>query len=221
MTAVEPSPAPRRVTRPRWLDVRLVLGIVVIAVSVLLGVKVVGDAHRTGRAVAVTRDLAAGTVLRAAEMRLVDATVPDATAYVGDLDGAVGRVTNRPLASGELLPRSALDRPPAHTVLTVPFGADAAPAWQPGPRVEIWLSTKACPSVVLLSDVPVQDVRSPSSGALSSTGGQNIVLSVAPQQADRVITALALDGATLRAGVLSGPPNARPTLPSLDGCGGS
>jgi hypothetical protein len=187
---------------------------------VLLGVKVVGDAHRSGHAVAVTRDLAAGTLLSAAEIRLVEARVPDATAYVDDVDAAVGRVTNRPLGAGELLPASALQKPPVHTVLTVPLGPDAAPALQAGQRVEIWLSTKTCPSVVLLSDVAVQDVRSPSSSAFGSTGGQTVVLSVAPEQADRVITALALDGATLRAGVLSGSSKHSPALPSIDGCGG-
>jgi hypothetical protein len=191
-----------------------------VAASVLLGVKVVADARRTGHAVAVTRDLAAGTVLTAAELRLVDATLPDVAPYLGDVAGAVGKVVNRPVRSGELLPASALGVPPAHTVLTVPLGPDAAPPLQPGQRIEIWLSTKTCPSVVLLADVPVQDVRQPSAGAFSTSGGQDLVLSVARQDAERVITALALDGAVLRAGVVSGPPSPASALPSLDGCAG-
>jgi hypothetical protein len=218
---VDPSPAPRRVNRPRWLDLRLLLGIVLVAASVLLGAKVVSDARRSGRAVAVTRDLETGIVLSAAELRVVDATLPDGAAYLEDVDRAVGKVLNRPVKAGELLPSSALGTPAADTVLTVPLGPDAVPPLQPGMRIEIWLSTKACPAVVLLADVPVQDVRQPSSGAFSSTGGQNVVLSLAPQEAQRVITALALDGAVLRAGMLSGLPSPAPTLASLDGCGGS
>jgi hypothetical protein len=221
MTAVEPSPAPRRISRPRWLDLRMLLGILLVATSVLLGVKVVGDARRSGRAVAVTRDLAAGSVLTAADLRVVDATVPDGSPYFPDPTTAVGKALNRPLAAGELLPSAALGRPPAHTVLTVPLAPDAAPPLEAGERIEIWLSTKTCPSVVLLADVTVQDVRAPSSGAFGATGGQDVVLNVAPPQADRVVTALALDGATLRAGVLSGAQRTSPNLPPLDGCAGS
>jgi hypothetical protein len=199
----------------------MLLGILLVVTSVLLGIKVVGDARRSGHAVAVTRDLAAGSVLTAADLRVVDATVPHGSPYLPEAAGAVGKALNRPLAAGELLPASALGRPPEHTVLTVPLGPDAAPPLAAGERIEIWLSTKTCPSVVLLADVPVQDVRAPSSGAFGATGGQDVVLNVAPQQADRVVTALALDGATLRAGVLSGTPRTAAELAPLDGCAGS
>jgi hypothetical protein len=221
MTAVEPSPAPRRVNRPRWLDLRLLLGIALVAASVLLGVKVVGDARRSGHAVIVTRDVAAGTVLTATDVRMAEATVPHAAAYLDDVDRAVGKAVNRPVSSGELLPATALAKPAEHTVLTVPLGPDAAPPLQPGQRIEIWLSTKACPSVVLLPDVPVQDVRQPSAGAFTSSGGQDVVLNVAPQDAPRVITALGIDGAVLRAGVVSGASRSVGSLPPLDRCGGS
>jgi SAF domain len=199
----------------------MLLGILVVAASVLLGIKVVGDARRSGHAVAVTRDLAAGSVLTADDLRVVDATVPDGAPYLSEVGSAVGKALNRPLGSGELLPASAVGRPPAHTVITVPLGPDTAPPLDSGERIEIWLSTKTCPSVVLLADVPVQDVRPPSSGAFGANGGQDVVLDVAPQQADRVVTALALEGATLRAGVLSGPPRTAPDLPPIDGCAGS
>jgi hypothetical protein len=218
MTGVQPSPRPRRVSRPRWLDGRLVLGIVLVATSVLLGAKVVGDAHRTRRAVALTRDVAAGTLLSSADLRTVDVALPDGTGYLDDLNEAVGKVVNRSLGSGELVPAAALGTAPPHTVLTVPLGADAAPPLQAGQRIEIWLSTDSCPSVVLLADVPVQDVRQPSAGGFSADGGQDVVLRVPSDQADRVVTALALSGATLRAGVLSGSPRARASLPSLDQC---
>jgi hypothetical protein len=218
MTTVPPSPRPHRVNRPRWLDARLAMGILLVAASVLLGVKVVGDARRTGRAVALTHDVAVGTLLDRSDLRIVDVALPDTGLYIADPDTAVGKVVNRGVGSGELLPAAALGPAPPDTVLTVPLAADAAPPLQPGQRIEIWLSTASCPSVVLLADVPVQDVRPPSSGAFAADGGQDVVLRIPAGLADRVVTALALDGATLRAGVLSGRSRTVPALPPLDPC---
>jgi hypothetical protein len=73
---------------------------------------------------------------------------------------------------------------------------------------------------VLLPDVTVQQVHGADAGAFASGGaGQNVVLSVSPQLADRVVGALAIEGATIRAGVLTG--GSRSTdaaLPDLDAC---
>ena len=37
-----PGPVPRRVRPPRWLDLRLVLGVLLVLASVLLGARIVG-----------------------------------------------------------------------------------------------------------------------------------------------------------------------------------
>ena len=70
---------------------------------------------------------------------------------------------------------------------------------------------------MLLPDATVQDV-STSGGSFSSSDGQNVTLSLPPALADRVVTALAVDGGTLRAGILSGPRHGTADLPTLDGC---
>src|SRR3954449_3519595 len=67
-----PGPVPRRVRPPRWLDLRLVLGVLLVLGSVLLGARVVGAADATVPVWAVTGDLAAGTHLVAADLRAVD-----------------------------------------------------------------------------------------------------------------------------------------------------
>ena len=217
-----PSPVPRRLKAPSWLDLRLVIGVVLVLGSVVLGAKIVSGANHTYRMLAVTRDLAAGTLLSHDDVRSVRVQLPDRGhgIYVtGDAD-VLGKQLNRPLASGELLPAAALGTAAALTTVTVPFTADNAPTLAPGQRVEIWLSTKTCASIVLLADVTVQDVHAATGSSFSSSGGQNVVVSVSPDLAGRVVGALARDGATIRAGILSGPAQvaANNALPDLDTC---
>jgi hypothetical protein len=223
MTGVSaPSPTPRRIAAPSWLDLRLVLGVVLVLASVLIGAKIVSGANHTYRVLAVTRSLAAGTMLNRDDVTTVRVQVPrhGEGIYLSDDADVTGKQLNRPLGRGELLPAAALGKPPALTTLTVPFPADAAPALSPGQRVEIWLATKACASVVLLADVTVQDVHASAGSSFSSGGGQNVVVSLPPELAGRVVSALAIDGATIRAGVLTGPasPTANETLPTLNAC---
>jgi hypothetical protein len=219
-----PSPVPRRVSKPRWLDPRLVFGIVLVLAAVLLGAKVVASARHTDKELAVTHDLAAGTTLRAADLETVQTQLPDgAQVYVRDLRQAVGRVLDRPLAKGELLPSAVLKAAPRRTTVSVPFTADAAPKLSRGQRVIIWVSTKTCPSLVLISDVTVQDVHAADAGSFAAGGaGQDVVLSVSPDLAQRVIGAMAMPESIMRAGVLTGgSDSAAAQLPALDSCGAS
>jgi hypothetical protein len=74
--------------------------------------------------------------------------------------------------------------------------------------------------VVLLDSATVQQAHSASLSALSGADGQQVVLSLGPALAQRVVGALALDGASIRAGVLSPGSPAASALPSLQTCGG-
>ncbi|MCU1659607.1 MAG: hypothetical protein JWO57_4263 [Pseudonocardiales bacterium] len=216
------SPTPRRVRAASWLDPRLVLGIVLVLGSVLVGARVVADARHTYRMLAANRDLAAGMVLTSADLTAVRVQLPGhgRAVYVGSDRGAIGKQLNRALSRGELLPASALGVPAARTTVTIPFAADAAPRLAAGQRVEVWLSTKSCSSTVLLADVTLQEVHDSRAGSFSSAGGQNVVVGVAASLAGRVVDALTQEGATIRAGVLSGPadPAANDALPDLSRC---
>jgi hypothetical protein len=217
------SPTPRRVRAPSWRDPRLVAGIVLVLGSVLLGAKIISGANHSYRMLAVSHDLAAGTMLTARDVTIVRVHLTDRGrgVYASDDGDVVGKQLNRALASGELIPASALAKPAALTTVTIPLAVDAAPRISPGQRIEVWLSTKLCPSAVELADVTVQDVHDSGGGSFSSAGGQNVVVSVAPDLAGRVVDALAQDGAVVRAGVLSGPrqEDANDALPQLADCG--
>ena len=212
---------PRRISGPSWLDLRLVLGVLLVLSAVLVGALVVGRARDTDPQLVLTRDVAAGTTLRADDVRVVQAQLPDSDrVYATAAPDVVGKVVDRALVRGELLPAAALGRTPPRTTVSVPFEAGAAPRLGRGQRIVVWLSTPACPSMVLLPDVTVQDVLAAENGAFTSgAGGQDVVLSVEPPLAQRLVGALAIDGAVIRAGVLSGAAAADGgALPELDAC---
>jgi hypothetical protein len=220
-----PSPRPRRIAAPSWLDLRLVLGVVLVLASVLVGARVVAGARNTYPTVAARRDLAAGTVLSAADLRLAQVRLPHGGrgVYVRRIADAVGRQLGRPLGAGELVPTAAVTAVPPRTTVTVPLASGAAPDLRKGQRIELWVSAAGCSSLVLLPDVPVQAVHADDGGSFADgTGGQDVVVSVAPELAERVVAALAVDEVKIRAGVLAGPRD-EPlgALPDLTACAGS
>jgi hypothetical protein len=206
-SVVTSSPDPRRIATPSWFDLRLVLGVVLVLASVLIGASVVSRASDTDGVVVATHDLSAGTILRGADVRVVQVQLPHEgrAAYLADPDDAVGRTLDRAVERGSLLPGAAVTEAPPRTTLTVPFTAGTAPALHAGQRIEIWLSTPRCAFVVLLPEVTVQSVRAGDSGSFSDAGsGQNVVISVEPQLAPRVVSAQSIEDARLSAGVLVG-----------------
>jgi hypothetical protein len=210
----------RRLPVPRWLDARLLSGVALVLVSVIAGARVVSGAQHRQHYLAFVHDLAAGSVVTRSDLSTVTVRLSAATqgSYLGDAAAAVGHLLNRAVARGELVARSALDVPPPSTTLVVPLGPDAAPRLAAGERIAVWLSTASCPSVLLIPDVTVQSARPASNGVFDSSGGQSVVVQVPPAAATRVVSALAMDGARLRAGVLLGPTGSDAALPDIESC---
>jgi hypothetical protein len=221
MSAVTiPSTSPRRVRVPSWLDLRLALGLALVVASVLLGARVVATADSRAQVLVFRSDLQRGTVLTAAEVGTVRAAVPSRAAiYVTDLDAAVGRTLNRAVARGELVARAALDQPTAATALVVPLEPDAAPDLAAGDRVEVWLTAPSCEAILVLSDATVQSAHASVSATFGGAAtGQSLVLELPDDLARRVVDAMSIDGARLRAGRLRGPGADTTDLPDLSPC---
>jgi hypothetical protein len=219
------SPVPRRVPVPRWLDLRLVGGVVLVLGSTIAGARVIAAAHHSSARLVVRHHLAAGAVLRADDLGIAQVRLAAANsgAYLSRRGDAVGKRLVRDVSAGELLPRSALAAVPVSTTVTVPLGSSSAPRLHRGDRIELWVSTTHCAGVVLLPAVTVQGVRTDGSGSFGGgTDEQDVVIGVAPDEAQRVVTALAMDGVAIRAGVVAGAPQPLPpaTLPSLAACTG-
>lgn len=211
------SPAPRRIKGPSWLDLRLVLGVLLVLLAVLGGAVLLRSASRTTRVLAATHELAAGTTVHRGDLGWVEVRLPHTDAYLRDPADAVGKVLNRPVADGELVPRAAVAATPAHTTVSVPLAQGAAPHLSRGQRIQLWLSTPSCASVVLIPDAVVQAVDT-GSGVLSSDGSQAVTLALSSTDAQRVVTALSIDDAVIRAGVLSGPTAADSVPGPIDSC---
>lgn len=214
-----PSPTPRRISPPSWLDLRLILGVALVIGSVAAGAYLISAAGHTDRMLAVTRDLSAGTILHAEDVTTVSVRLGhDSTGHYLTAGTAIdGKRLTRAIARGELLPAAALQVTPALTTVTVPLATGQAPRLSTGQRIELWISTKRCPTAVLLYDATVQAVQGIDPNALAGDADQSVTLSLVPDQASRVVTALAIEDVTVRAGVLSGP-DVTGSLPDLATC---
>jgi hypothetical protein len=197
------APVPRRVRRPSWLDFRLVAGIALVLLAVLGGSVALGSSdHRQGFWT-VSHDLSAGTTVRATDLHPVRVQLGTAAArYLESDEPVVGKVVLRDVRAGQLLARGDLVAPPAGVVVTAPIRSENAPPVAHGDRITLWVSTKSCKASVVVSGVPVQEVRPTGSSAFGSASGLAVVLNLPASDADRVISALDGDSAVLRIGVL-------------------
>lgn len=199
---VLPGPTPRRVRPPRWLDLRLVLGLLLVLGSVLLGARVVSAADATVPVWAATGDLAAGTVLTSADLVAVDVRLDDvADSYLSTTARPEGRTLARAVAAGELVPRSALIEPAELVQLALPVQAGfVPPSLQRGQLVDVYAvadpaagaTTVADGSVTrVVASAPVQAIAGRAEGVLSTpTTTVQVVLSVAADDASAVLAAI-------------------------------
>lgn len=141
-----------------WRDPRLVLGVAIVAASVLLGVRLLGAADETSSVWAVRADLSAGAAVTMADVerqrvRFGSAEVADR--YLSAETPLPDRaVAVRALGAGELLPRDALGSAGVTKLTEVPLAAAAerVPATVgAGVLVDVWVTPTASNG-----DVPVQ-----------------------------------------------------------------
>ena len=227
-----PGSAPRRVRPPRWLDLRLVLGVLLVLGSVLFGARVVAAADATVPVWSAAGDLAAGTVLTAGDLVAVDVRLDDvAGAYLATSTRPDGRTLARAVRSGELLPRTALEEPAALVQLALPVQAGyVPPGLDRGQVVDVYAVADPAAGATGAGDVsvalvvaaaPVQAISGRTEGVLSTaTTTVQVVVSVPADQAPAVLGAIggrplvvvvhgAVDGA---GGAASGPTTAAPSV---------
>lgn len=208
------SPSARRLRHPSWLDLRLLVGILLVLISVLLGAKVVATADRSVQVWALARDVSAGTTLAAEDLRPARVRLFDsANAYLQVGRSPAGRTVTRAVHAGELLPRSVVVATPPGAIVSIPVQPGNAPGLARGQLVDIWATIKGCAPVQVLSRVAVQEVRSAGGSALAVSASTQVIIRVAPDGARRVVAALGTES-TIRLVVLDG--NV-PKAPALNG----
>ena len=211
---VLPPAAPaRRLASPRWLDTRLVLGVLLVLVSVLVGARVLAGADRSQLVWATDRALAPGSVLAQDDLVAVQVRLFDSAGRY--LDAAspapVGYVTSRGLGAGELLPAEALRLPGQDVdfrlVTVLVEVGHVPPDLTDGQQVDVWLTPTRDPGavvalptaevldqggvIVVLSAVTVS--AGPTEASLSSGGSAvPVVLQVRPGDVGSLLSAVPL-----------------------------
>lgn len=134
------SPAPRRLRAPRWLNFRLIAGVLLVLVSVITGARVVTAADTSDLVWSAQADLAAGTVLSEGDLRAVSVRLADTgSAYLLSSADPIGRVLSSPVGAGELLPRSSLDEISTLVDIALPVAAGyVPPSLQRGQLVDVY-----------------------------------------------------------------------------------
>jgi hypothetical protein len=202
VTGLVRGPVPRRVRPPRWLDLRLVLGVLLVLVSVLLGARVVGAADTTVPVWAATGDLAAGTVLAGGDLVAVDVRLEDvAGRYLSTSTRPEGRTLSRAVGDGELLPVSVLEDVPELVRLALPVQSGFVPPdLARGQVVDVYAVADAAAGATGAADgavtpvvvgAPVQAVTGRTDGVLSSSATTvQVVVSVAADDAAAVLASI-------------------------------
>ena len=202
------SPRASRLASPGWLDGRLVVGVLLVLVSVVVGARVLSSADRSTLVFAVTKDLAAGSVLDADDLEQVRVRLFDnADEYVAAGDPPVGYVVRRGLGRGELLPRQALALPREdvdYREVTVAIDVGhLPPGLAAGAQVDVWMTPESDqpaegeapdaegPARLVLQGVTVLDVQA-DGGAFSGTTTIPVVLQVRPREVASLVSAMSL-----------------------------
>ncbi|MEN2738013.1 SAF domain-containing protein [Microbacterium sp. X-17] len=157
MTAL---PTSARRARPLWADVRFLLGIVLILVSVSGVWLVVAAARQTTPVLVASRTLVPGHEVAAGDLRIVDVALGAASsAYLSAAATATGRVATRTVVAGELVPADAL-ADAAETEVTrvvVRSAADVPASVVGGTTVEVWAAPPAEGTAVAAPRILVAD----------------------------------------------------------------
>lgn len=199
------SPPAARLRSPRWLDGRLVLGVLLVLLSVVLGANVVARADRSVQVYALQADtdLAEGSVLTAENLRLTRVRLfdgADQARYFLAAESPTGRVLLRGLTPGELVPRAAVALPaglePRRRV-TIPAQRLHVPdGLAVGDLIDVFVTTGGDgePRVTRLVLAAALAVRLPtgSGGALAGGGGAEraVVVEVGPELVQSVVEAV-------------------------------
>lgn len=131
-----------RLRRPRWKDPRLIVGIVLVAASVLMGALLVSRLAETTPVLVARSPIVPGDVIGPDNLATVEMRLGEQDGlYVGSLEAIpTGAVATRTVQAGELVPLSAVGQAgdvPLRPIV-IPVDATVAESVTPGATVELW-----------------------------------------------------------------------------------
>lgn len=199
--AVAPVPPATRAARPGWRDPRLWVGVLLVAVSVVAGARLLAAADDTVPVWAVAVDAGPGTVLTADDLVAQRVRFADADQLAGyftaDDELPSELRLARGVTAGELLPRAALGTgTTAADTVELPVAVDAEqvpPSVQAGSVVDVYLldpKARVESSGPLLAAATVVDAPALDAGFGAVTGHRQLVLAVPAADATAFLGAL-------------------------------
>lgn len=199
----DPPPAARTAV-PGWRDARLWVGVAILAASVLLGARVLGQADRSVTVWAARVELPVGQPVDEADLvarrvRFLDEA--DEARYLrADRPLPEPRMLTRPVAAGELVPAAALGAAPSAGRLSVPISVPSLavpPQVGPGSVVDVWVTIEndsgRAVSRPVLTEVVVLAAPAPGEG-FGASDDRQLVLAVDEGQEEALGRALAATG---------------------------
>jgi hypothetical protein len=196
------TPPASRAQPPGWRDPRLVVGVVIVAVCVLVGARVLAGADNTVAVWSVRHDVPSGATLGSGDLTPVRVhfTGDGADRYLPASSALEpGSTVTHDLVAGELLPSSAVAVGGGPDLVEVPLSVapdDLPASVRRGASVDVWVTPKAgttgddrVRARLVLDDVVV--VAVPASGdSLAPRTTQQVIVGVEESRSDDLAEAL-------------------------------
>lgn len=199
---VPPAPS-ARLSLSRWRDPRLVLGLLIVAGSVLLGSWALAAADDTVTRWGVRVALPAGVRIEAEDLERREVRFADGASdpYLPITADVVGRVVSRSVGVGELLPAAVVAATTASSRLQLPLTVDQTGipgAVRRGSVVDVWLAPRdphpdGTRARRVLREVVVLEVPDPAD-PLAPTSVQSVVVAVDERDDVAAVLGAAVDG---------------------------
>ena len=148
LSAPVTAPPARRAQPPGWRDPRLIAGVVIVAVCVLLGARVLAGADDTVAVWTLRHDVPAGTTIDPGDVtvtRVHFSGSGEESYLLATTSSAPSGTAAHDLAAGELLPRSALASDDQAQLVEVPLSVapdDLPASVRQGAVVDVWVTPK-------------------------------------------------------------------------------
>lgn len=192
------GPIAGRLRRPSWRDPRLLIGLLLIALSVVAVSTIVASADRTTEFYAAKQTLTPGTVVEKSHLVVVSARV-GGTSYLAADAAPWGQVVTRVVEAGEMLPAAALadaedfDGRPVAVQSSLPLATGIGP----GALVDVYLTVEGAdgkPQTSQVGSALVVDQVTRDQSAFGSRTGETVYVVVPSRDITRFLDALATDG---------------------------
>ncbi|GAB2653629.1 SAF domain-containing protein [Kribbella swartbergensis] len=194
-----PSVPAQRNRRARWKDGRLVLGVLLVAVTALTGAKLLSAADDTTTIWAAKHDIPAGRKLTNDDLttaRVRFTTTEDAERYVAAAADLNGLVLTRAVDAGEFVPRDAAvtEADNERTELPLSIASGRLPSdIAAGDEVDIWVVPKDAdqPAKLLWAEVRVLQVDAVK-GVAGGSARRQVLVGLARKDVQRLPATLSL-----------------------------